>query len=308
MTFRLGTRGSALALAQAEEITGVLRDAGLDEEIRLVTVRTSGDRGGKGMRPKEGSFAADINALVLNGELDGGIHSMKDLPVNLPQGLELPVIPARGRRGDCLVSREYYTRLPAGSGVGSSSARRIAQLLRERGDLEPVMLRGNVTTRLGKVEKGKPEAAVLALCGLDRIGYRGSSGLHLHPLPVEKFVPAACQGALALVTASGRLPAKVAERADHGATRREVEMEREVLSQLGAGCNSPLGVSALSLGRGVHIRIQLLSPDGSIEKKVSAVVAGKEGIGGVLQPFTDEVYRSIIEGRWTGKEEGQPER
>ncbi len=296
MSFRLGTRGSKLALAQSGEITDLLRKSGLTEDIEKVIVKTAGDSGHAGMRPREGSFVDEINRLVLEGRLDGGIHSMKDVPVRLPEGLCIAVIPHRMRRADCLISSEYYTKLPEGSTVGTSSARRIAQITRARADLKTEALRGNITTRISKVEGKQLRAAVVALCGLERLGYTGGGGLRIFPLPVEQFVPAAGQGALALVTRTDRLPGDVIRKADHPGTRSEVELERSVLALLNAGCNSPLGVSAQALGRGLHLRAQLLSQDGSFERRVSALIEHPADVAPKLQVFGDEASKIIISG------------
>lgn len=289
MTFRIGTRGSTLAMAQANEIVRILRASGLSEEVEIVKVRTEGDSGARRANPAEGSFVHEINRLVMEGTVDAGIHSMKDLPVKLPEELTIAVIPRRGSRVDCLISPCYYTRMPTNSTIGTSSARRVSQLLRARRDVRPVSIRGNITTRIGKAEDGELEAVMLALCGVQRIGYAGKPPLGIYPLPAESFVPAGGQGALALVTGTGRLPESVIRRADDANTRREVELERSVLAHLGAGCNSPLGVSALALGRKCHLRIQLLSSDGMAERKVSRIVGDGEALDEILRPFRDSM-------------------
>jgi hydroxymethylbilane synthase len=296
MPLRLGTRGSELALAQAEEIVSRLKAAGFSERVELVTVRTEGDSGKGSVNPAEGSFVDAINTRVLEKELDGGIHSMKDVPVGLPDGLQMAVVPPRGSRVDCLFSRKYYTALQPGAAVGTSSPRRVAQLLRKRADLKMVPLRGNINTRIGKVESGAMDAAVLALCGLERIGYRGREGFSVHPLPLEQFVPAAGQGALALITGLDAIPPEVARKADHRPTRDEVTIERRVLEKLGAGCNSPLGVSVQALGRGFHLMAQLLSTDGSFERKLMAVIGGEGELQEKLEVFGDSKSRSILGG------------
>lgn len=294
LSFRLGTRGSSLAMAQANEIAGILADSGLSEGIEIVAVRTTGDSEELKRTPLEGSFVDEINRLVLEGSIDGGIHSMKDVPVRLPAGLCASVIPRRRNRVDCLVSGAYYTRLPPDSTVGTSSARRISQLLHARSNLRPVLLRGNVTTRIAKVRAGEVDAVMLALCGLERLGFSGEGDVRVHSLPAEQFVPAAGQGALALVTRKDRLPEGLVERADHPATRSEVELERSVLDLLGAGCNSPLGVNAQAIGSGMHLRVQLLSRDGVFERKISTYIKSREELAEKLAPFTDQVSTSIL--------------
>lgn len=295
MPFRLGTRGSELALAQTGVMVKSLEGAGLSEEIEVVRVRTSGDSKGA-KRPLEGSFVHEINRLVLDGKLDGGVHSMKDLPVSLPRGLAIEVIPPRGSRIDCMISHAYYTRLPAGSSVSTASPRRIAQIRRYRKDLSTVQLGGNVTTRIARVRDGNVDAVVVAMCGLERIGFSGGGGMELFPLPLEMFVPAAGQGALALVTREGTVPAHVRRRAESESARREVAIERSVLEALGAGCTTPIGVSALSLGNSCHLRIQLLSPAGDFEKRISGLVRSVEDAVELLREFSDRRSKSIING------------
>lgn len=296
MPFKLGTRGSVLAMAQAEEISSALRKAGFREGIEIVIVKTTGDRGEGSMNPGEGSFADEINRQVADGRLDGGIHSMKDVPVKLPDTLSIAVIPGRRSRLDCLVSRTYYTGFRPRSTVGTSSNRRIAQMLRTGIDIRPVSLRGNVTTRLAKVERGEVDAAVMAVCGLERIGYSGREHIGIHPLPLERFVPAAGQGALALITKEGRIDGTVVAAADSHAARRETMMERTILSRLGATCDSPLGVSAVSIGRSLHLRVQLLTRDGREERALSCLVREESEAEARLSIFEDDLSRSIIEG------------
>lgn len=296
MSFRLGTRGSVLALAQAEEIASVLRSSGLDESIETVIVKTSGDRDNGPMNPSEGSFVDEINRQILGGKIDGGIHSMKDLPVRLPDSLCVAAVPKRKNRLDCIVSKTYYTALRPGSTVGTSSARRIAQLRKTGRDIRAVSLRGNLTTRLMKVEREEVDAAVVAGCGLERIGYAGRGQIGVHPLPLEQFVPAAGQGALALVTREGRIGSGIVSRADHAASREETNIERSVLLHLGAGCNSPLGVSARFVGRAYHLRVQLLSIDGKTERLLSCLVKSENELEDKLRIFDDEVSQAIIKG------------
>lgn len=295
MPFRLGTRGSELAMLQTEEVVRMLKGAGLPDAIEIVRVRTSGDSK-EAMRPLEGSFVHEINRLVLDEELDGGIHSMKDLPVSLPRGLAIEIVPPRGSRLDCMISRGYYTTLPPGSTIATASPRRLAQIRMARMDLEPVEMRGNVTTRLNRVREGKVDAVVLALSGMERIGFRGEKGMELHPLPLDKFVPAAGQGALALVTREGVVPEHVKRRVESRSARQEVSIERSVLEALGAGCNTPMGVSAVSLGKQFHLMIQLLSADGQFEKKISRVIRTVEDAAGLADEFSDERSKSIIRG------------
>ena len=272
LKFRVGTRGSKLALAQTQEVVSLLEQTVKDMKVEVVKVSTSGDAKLK-WNPKEGSFADEINRMVLEGELDAGVHSVKDLPSTLPEGLEIAAVPKRGSRLDCIVGIANYARLPSGSVVGTSSPRRKAQMLHYRRDLEIKELRGNVDTRLQKVKSGELDGIIIAKCGLDRLHYEGND---VYPLPLDYFVPAPGQGALALVTRTEALEMNARLNIEHRPTREEVEIERAVLRSLGTGCSTPLGITAMSFGNGFRLRVQLLTEDGMNERRLSTVVHSVE--------------------------------
>jgi hydroxymethylbilane synthase len=255
MKIRIGTRGSALALWQAEHVTGRLRALGHEVERRIIT--TTGDRildrrlenvGGKG------AFLKEIEDALLTGQVDLAVHSLKDVPVALPAGLRLCGILERGDARDVLVSHSGLglRALPAGARIGTTSLRRRAQLRALRGDLILEDLRGNVDTRLRRVEAGEYAAVVLALAGLERLGRAARASEVLEP---ELLLPAPGQGAVALecLEADGELAAAVAPL-DHAPTARAVAAERAFLAALGGGCNVPLG--AYAVGNGGELRLQ----------------------------------------------------
>ncbi len=283
-TIRVGTRGSRLARAQTDIALSLLRHSGMEEKMDVQVIKTSGDAGGAA-NPLEGSFADTINERIMDGRFDIGVHSMKDLPAVLPPELEIAVVPKRGSRHDCLVGPATLYRLPSGSTVGTSSPRRVAQLARVRPDLRAVGMRGNVTTRISSLSSGRANAAILALAGIERLRAEPAKGMGVYPLSLDHFVPAAGQGAIAVVCRRGYMAASVRKAASDSQTLGETDIERELLRKLGAGCSVPLGISAVSFGRGYTVRIQLLSADGAREAKLAASVAAGDGTAGVAAAF-----------------------
>jgi len=246
VTIRIGTRGSVLALAQARVVAGALEAAGATVEI--VAMRTEGDRrlgarladvGGKGL------FVREIEEALIDRRVDAAVHSLKDLPAELPDGLTLAAFPTRDDPADVLVTREGggLDGLRAGATVGTSSLRRRALLLAARSDLVVEPLRGNVDTRLGKLAAGECDAIVLAAAGLRRLGLAPA---HVHALSVETFVPAVGQGIIAVeVRAGDAAVRRLVERLDDADTRACASAERSYLRRLGASCNTPMAAHAI---------------------------------------------------------------
>jgi hydroxymethylbilane synthase len=246
VTLRLGTRGSALALAQARSVADALGGA------ELVTVTTSGDRGvAAGDKSR---WVTELEAAVLAGEIDFAVHSAKDVPAVLPDGLVVVAVPAREDPRDVLCGAASLDSLGEGARVGTSSLRRTAELRAVRPDVEVVPMRGNVDTRLRKLAEGEWDAIVLARAGLSRLGRLDAAGGDLD------WVPAPGQGALIVEGRSGdaRLaglnspPARVA-----------VEAERALVRELGATCHTPLGAHAVLDAGELVLRAWLGLPDGS---------------------------------------------
>jgi hydroxymethylbilane synthase len=250
---RIGTRGSPLALVQARSVADRL---GPGSEI--VTVTTSGDRGSGGDSDKS-RWVIELEQAVLRGEIDLAVHSAKDVPAELPDELELLAFPAREDARDALCGAPSLAALDHGARVGTSSLRRAAQLRALRADLEVVSLRGNVDTRLRKLDEGALDAIVLALAGLTRLRRQGEAGTVL-----DELVPAAGQGALALEARPGALPAEVLHAVSDPATSACVLAERELVRLLDASCHTPVGAHATMLDDG---KIELVAwvglPDGS---------------------------------------------
>jgi hydroxymethylbilane synthase len=256
---RIGTRGSRLALAQAGEVAALLEAAGHAGE--LVPISTAGDRGAS---PKDspagikGLFVAEITDALLRGEVDVAVHSAKDLPSEDPHGVVVAAVPQRGLPYDVLVTRE--AELPLGAAVGTSSLRRRAQFLRIRPDARVGDVRGNVDTRLRKLEAGQVDGLVLAGAGLARLGQDPE---HAAPIPVEDMVPAPGQGALAVQARAGDHSQEVAALLDHPASRDAFETERGVVTRLGGGCRLPLGAYAERRDGAVRLLAVVVRPDGS---------------------------------------------
>lgn len=244
----LGSRGSALALAQTRWVAEHLQETHPGLEVTVEIFSTAGDRiqdrplpaiGGKGL------FTRELEEALLDGRIDGAVHSLKDLPTEMTPGLTLGAIPARENPADVLVSRFGGTLadLPPGAVVGTSSPRRRAQLARLRPDLNFTDLRGNVPTRLRKVREGMVDATVLAAAGLARLGLLGEADGWT--LPPELMLPAPGQGALALqIRAGDARMADLAAALHHPETARAVAAERAVLAALGTGCSAPVGALA----------------------------------------------------------------
>ena len=271
-TLRLGTRGSALARAQTAGLAAQLKELNPGLAVEEVIVRTRGDAmlgspilelGGKGL------FVKEIEDALLGGEIDAAVHSLKDLPSELPEGLILAAIPEREEPWDALVSRggESIRGLAPGSRIGTSSLRRSAQIRRYRRDLEIVELRGNVDTRLEKVAAGEADAAVLALAGLKRLGLEERATESIAP---ELMLPAAGQGALAIETrVDDAATRSLMERLEHPVPKQAVMAERAVMARLEGGCQLPLAVFAEMRKAGFQMKARLASVDGErmVEKE-----------------------------------------
>lgn len=240
---RVGTRGSALALAQAALVAERLVALGI--EVETVTVQTSGDRAQSdgSMMLERGAFVKDLEAALLAGEVDLAIHSAKDMPTEVLEGTVLAAFPMRGDARDALVTYDgsRLEQLPPGSRVGTESPRRRAFIRLERPDLVVAPIRGNVDTRLAKLDAREVDALVLAAAGLERLGLAGRIA---EALPVSRMIPAPGQGALAVQARSGDPWAERAREIDDWGTRMEVDAERAFLRAMGGGCRAPLAAHA----------------------------------------------------------------
>ncbi len=269
MTLRIATRGSALALWQAHHVRDRLQSAEPGLEVELVIIKTRGDKildralsevGGKGL------FVKEIEEALLDGRAEVAVHSMKDLPAEVPDGLIIAAIPEREDARDALIVAPSLTArdvasLPRGARVGTSSLRRVCQLKARRPDLELVPLRGNVDTRLKKVQAGELDAIVLACAGLKRLGHAAAITASLS---IEESLPAIGQGALAIEcrTDDAATRARLAVL-HHPATAHAVEAERGFLGRLEGDCKTPLAAHGILRGERVVLEGLVASPDGA---------------------------------------------
>lgn len=256
---RLGTRASALARAQ----TGLVADRLVRQgwEVELVEIRTSGDRREQSLPLARGAFVKELEAALLDGRIDLAVHSAKDLPTDETPGVLLAALPPRGDPRDALVTRDrvILQDLPEGARVGTESPRRRAFLLLERPDLEVVSIRGNVDTRLARLEAYACDALVLAKAGLDRLGETDRIAEVLDP---ERMLPAVGQGALAVQARAGDPWLDGLASLDDPGTRHAVAAERAFLKAMGGGCRAPFAAHArLEAGEFV-VRGAALDPDG----------------------------------------------
>lgn len=261
---RIGSRGSQLALWQADHIKARLQE--MSHEVEIEIIHTTGDKitdvalakvGTKGM------FTKEIEEALAEGRVDLAVHSLKDLPTELSPAFAIAAITARQDPRDAFCSRQFQTidELPKGARVGTSSLRRQAQLKAVRPDLVIYPLRGNVDTRLRKLEQGEYDAVILAAAGLKRLG---KTELVRQIIPANIMCPAAGQGALAIETrADDAETRKHLEFLDDPASRAAVTCERALLNKLGGGCQVPIGALAEVWDGGIHLDAIVARPDGS---------------------------------------------
>ncbi len=265
---RIGTRGSPLALVQARTVRARLAAVlGVAEEtIELVIIRTTGDAiqdrpladaGGKGL------FTKEIEEALLDGRIDLAVHSAKDVPTISQPGLMLAACLEREDPRDVFISRKAasFADLPQGATLGTTSPRRQAIAKRIRPDLRIVPLRGNVATRLAKLDSGEMDATILALAGMKRLGLEAHA---TRIMPVHEFLPAAGQGAIAIETRESDLRTReLLKRIDHADTSTTLACERAFLGVLDGSCKTPIGGYAEISGDTIHLRGLLAHPDGN---------------------------------------------
>lgn len=276
--FRIGARGSKLSLAQTGQTRARLAaKLGLNEgAFGIVPIVTSGDRiqdrtlieaGGKGL------FTKELDEALFDGRIDLAVHSLKDLPTRLPDGIVLACVPEREDPRDAFVSLKAKTLadLPAGAVVGTASLRRQAQVLFARRDLRVAVLRGNVDTRLAKLEAGDADATFLALAGLKRMGLESRAASLVDP---QETPPAACQGAIAITARAGDARALDAlAQCENADARIEIEAERAFLDALDGSCRTPIGALARVNGARLTFIGETLKPDGTQRWRRDASIA-----------------------------------
>lgn len=269
---RVGTRGSLLARRQTSWIIEKIKEKYPNLDIQILTISTKGDLNldlSLPRRGEKGLFTRDLEKVLLDGEIDFAIHSLKDLPTELLPGLSLGAVPTRENPLDALVTRDNvdFEHLPKGTRVGTSSLRRTAQIRRVRPDLVVTGLRGNLDTRIRKLKQGFVDALVLAAAGLERMGWNGENYCQLPP---EVFLPAPGQGTLAVeVRTNDSLVRDICTTLEDYVTCCAVTAERAFLKTLGGGCQVPIGALALIEDGRLWLRGSVIRKDGT------AVVQGE---------------------------------
>jgi hydroxymethylbilane synthase len=273
MKLLIGTRGSKLAMTQTEIISKMLKEKFPELELEKKIIKTTGDKildaplakiGGKGL------FVKEIDEAVARGDVDFAVHSMKDVPTDLIEGIEIAASPKREPANDVLIAREAGTidELPEGAVMGTSSLRRRAQALSIRSDLEVKDLRGNVDTRIRKVMEGQYDATIMAKAGLKRLGFLG----HVtQDLPTDTFVPSVGQGAIAVVARTDSQVIEHLSAINHDETMVRVTAERALLKRLGGGCQVPIGAYTEVKDK-LILKGIVISPDG--KKKIEVTEEG----------------------------------
>ena len=274
----IASRGSQLALWQARWVSAQLTAAG--HECRIEIIKTTGDKitdvplaqvGSKGL------FTKEIEEALLDGRADLAVHSLKDLPTELPEGLVLAAVPEREDPRDAVVGKPL-AELPSGAKVGTSSLRRAAQLRKLRPDLVVESVRGNLDTRLRKLDEGRYDAILLAAAGLKRLGWGARIAEILEP---EQMCSAVGQGALAIETLASGAGRDACAVLDHAATHAAVIAERGVLGALGGGCQVPIGAHATVTGGRLRLQAIVAAPDGSelVRAEAEGAAEDAEAVG-----------------------------
>jgi len=302
-TLRVGTRGSPLARAQANEVIAQVGRTQPDIQIEMVVVKTHGDEGyrsdlGTSLDGKR-AFTKRIEDALLEDRIDVAVHSLKDVPTEPVYGLVLAAVPPRADPRDVLVASEprALIDLPAGTRVGTSSLRRRAQLLALRPDLDIVELHGNVGTRLRSLEAKDLDAVVVAAAGLHRLGVTRP---HIEPIDPDLVTPAPGQGALAVQTRADDSRAnRLITGIEDPLARRAVDVERALSAAIGGGCNVPFGALATFAKGGIDLRAVVASADGSRIVRASVrepAADGKNAVAEATRRLQDGGAREILEG------------
>ncbi|CAN5551087.1 hydroxymethylbilane synthase [soil metagenome] len=284
----LGTRGSRLALVQAESCAEKLRAAGMEVEVRII--KTTSEHHPDvplAVIDQRDVFTRQLDEALLSGEIDLAVHSLKDIPTELPDGITIAAITERHDPSDALVSDERYSvdDLPEGAVVATSSLRRRAQLLHHRPDLRIAEIRGNVDTRIRKMREGQADALVLARAGLERLGLKAPHKI----IPWETMLPAVGQGALAIASLRDhQLRRKIREALNHAPTERATLAERAMLLTLEGGCRVPVGGQATVEDDNIRLLGLVASPDGALVYKGEVEGEESEVVG-------ERLARELIE-------------
>lgn len=281
----IATRGSKLALWQSNHIKSVIESSFADVEVELKIVITSGDKildaplakiGGKGL------FLKEIEEAMMRGEAQMAVHSLKDVPTVMPEGLVLSAITTRQDVRDAMLSEKYadIASLPHGAVVGTSSLRRRMQILKQRPDLIIKDLRGNVDTRIRKLREGEFDAIILAAAGINRLGLNDAVH-YFYPISLDEMLPAMGQGALGIETTQDDWVLEIARSLEDANSRIETTIERGFVDTLQGGCQVPIGVSARVQDNGEVIIRSILGLPNGVEEMGETVTVSKEMTEGI---------------------------
>ena len=301
----MAARASRLSLEQTRQAAFALQNLHNDAEFEIMKVRTAGDRDPRPLfaMDQKGIFAREIDSAVLEKKADFAVHSLKDIPSRLPDGLTLACVPKRGPADDILITRDGCTipELSEGAVIGTSSLRRAVQLRRMRSDLRVRPIRGNIETRISKVGK-ECDGIVLAMAGVFRLGL----DVKFAPLPKEDFVPSPGQGALALVARrDDRSTVSFLQEIQDLESMRAAEAERAVSGIVNSGCRFPLGVHASFVGEMITLNAAAFSVDGSAS--ASARVKGRHTPLDAARTAAEDLARQGIREMARGWREGLAE-
>ena len=280
----IGTRGSKLARTQTQWVADQLRESPARLAVEVKVIRTTGDRNKSSPLPAiggKGLFTEELDQALLEGKIDCAVHSMKDLPTELPAGISILVVPKREQPHDALLSRKHirFLELPAGAKIGTGSIRRVAQLKRLRDDLQYSDIRGNVDTRIKKLVQGLYDAIVLAAAGLRRLGLEKRITELFEP---RVLMPAVGQGALAVTgRADDKHTTKILSPILDINARRAVAAERAFLAALGGGCHVPIAAHAQVKGTELYIEGLVVAPAGTtrVRDRITGPAKDAESLG-----------------------------
>lgn len=286
---RIGTRPSRLAMKQAELVSGLLKSSG--HETSLVAVSSSGDidRATPLYESKgTGIFVEEVNRAVLDGRTDVAVHSAKDLPSVLPDELEVLGVLPREDPSDVLIAKEPLVKLPRGAVIGTSSMRRIRELLMIRGDLKTANLRGNLDTRVGKVSRGEYDGIIVARAGLNRLSIMAD----IQALSLDDFLPAPNQGIIAIVGKRGTPFSQAVEEISHRETMEIYRIERHIVSSLNLGCSMPVGILCTRTDVGYRLKCRFYSNSIREFKEFSRSFSGMDAVEDLISDIRERVPES----------------
>jgi hydroxymethylbilane synthase len=261
----VGTRGSKLSLIQTSSFVEGLKRCNPEIEVQTKIIQTTGDKLESEPLEKisgKGVFEKEIDEAVINSEVDFAVHSMKDVPAEQSSELTIAAVPKRAPANDVFISKKYskLVNLPKDASVGTSSPRRTAELLRFRPDLKVLPIRGNVDTRIRKMDEGMYDSIILAQAGVIRMGMQDRI---IECLSIEDFTPAPGQGFLAVISRNNRDDVlNILRTVSDGNSFAEAQAERAFMNEVGGGCKIPLGAFAYVQGRTIRILGSIISPDG----------------------------------------------